>query len=522
MTKTLTFNPEAQDKLVEGVNKLGDIVGVTLGPKGRNVVIQSDFNQSIVTKDGVTVAKAVFLEDAVENLAAQIVKQAASKTALTAGDGTTTATVLTQALVNLATKKVKLGEAPIDIKRDLEKDLETILTKLQEYSSAVGEEEILQIATISANNDEYFGSLIDAAFKHVGKEGIITIEDSKVETTTVKTVDGFSFTNGFLSPYFINNPEKQEVNFEDALVLVTDKKIRSTSDIVPTLEHAARSGKPLLIVADDIDGQALSLLILNKVRTNLPVCAVKAPAYGDRRFEMLKDIAILTGAELISDSKAMTLESVKLSDLGKVSKVIVSKSETIIIGNSGAAVQDRIKELQVQLSQATDTYTKEKLSERLAKLQNKVAVIYVGAATETELKEKKDRLDDALRATYSAVQKGYVIGAGMTLYNLSQIIPNTILGEAIKTPFRKILSNAGISPEFVEYKLLEEQKSNSNIGFDSKYNQVVDLKQNGIIDPTLVVEQALINSVSAASMIILSSATITTNEKLPSVDDYQS
>lgn len=519
MKKIVTKN--TLDLLKEGVDHIADVVTTTLGPKGNTVIIQSEHSPEVitVTKDGVTVAKAFGADNTVQSLAAQIVKQAANKTASVAGDGTTTTVVLTQAIVEEAVKMIKIGMPAIDVKRQIEKDLDKILSELELLSSPVKDESIVDIATISANNDSFVGELVAKAFEHVGRDGIITVEDAKTDSTYVRTVDGYSFNTGYVSPYFVNT-DKQEVIFEDALVLVTDKKVRAPNELVPILNQVLRASKPLVIIADDFEAQVLSMLILNKLQTGFPVVAIKAPAYGDRRGELLQDISIFTGAECISDMKAQTLEQMSFSQLGSVKKIVVTKNETIIINAPNEeSLHTRIDDLKYRLAEASDEYTKEKLTERIAKLQAKVAVIYVGAATEAELQERKFRVDDALRATYSAVQKGFVPGAGKTLLTLSDKVESGILNKALKVPFKKIISNAGLAPEAVMENL---KNRSSNIGFDSNNYEYVDLVESGIIDPTLVIEQALINSVSAATSIIMTSATIHNeqNLKVSTIDGY--
>lgn len=498
--------------LVEGVNLIGDIVSSTLGPKGNNVIIQDSFGRPHVTKDGVTVASHTDDSDPVKSLAINVVKQAASATAKKAGDGTTTATLLTQALVNEGYKRIQNGTSPIEIKRDIERQLEDTLFSLNEMSIPVTPKDIESIATISANNDNVIGKLVAEGFNHVGKDGVITIEDSSTSTTQVDSVDGMKFSRGYLSPYFINNTTKSNVVLEDPFILVTDKKIRAPNEIVPILEQIARTGKPLLIIADNVDGQALSVLIINKMRLNLPICAIQAPAYGDRRNEVLKDIAVATGAELISDMKSQSLEHVKLAQLGSATKVIVDVDSTIIIGGKAneELLQERLELIKGELTNAESDYLREKLSERYATLLNKVAVIRVGAPTETERKEKKDRIDDALRATYSAVHSGYVPGGGLTLFHLANSFnPADIFYSILKKPFNKILTNASLVPEVISSALDYEKPS---YGFNTLTGTYEDLIKTGVIDPTLVLSEALTNAVSAASMILLSSGTITDDQ----------
>lgn len=521
MSRIITFNPEARQKLVQGVNILGDAVGVTLGPKGRNVVIDT-YGTPAVTKDGVTVARSIVLEDPVLNLGAQIINQSAAKTARNAGDGTTSATVIAQQLVNGATELVEQGVSPIDIKRQFESLLELIVTRVLENSVAVEQDKIRDIATISANNDKFIGNLIADAFAKVGKEGVLTVEDSRTNETYIRVADGASIDRGYISPYFVTDPSKMECVFEDAFVFVTDKKIRTAQEIIPVLEQCLKAARPLIIIADEIEAQALALLIVNKVRSNFPVVAVRAPAYGERRGEILKDLAVLTGAELITDAKGLRLEDAKLAHLGTVKKVIVSQDETILVegGGSPQAIQDRAAEIKAKLELAETEYETEKLTERLARLIAKIAVLYVGAATETEMKEKKDRVDDAIRATRAAIAQGYVVGGGMALFNAAKDLRTNgetnildTFARGMQSPARKIISNAGIDPDTVLSSL------NSNEGYNAATNKVENLEKAGVIDPTLVVIEAATNAVSAANMIILSEVTIhDTKEKYQPMD----
>jgi len=515
--KIVTFNPEARKKLIEGVNTVANAVAVTLGPKGRNVVIDT-YGVPTVTKDGVTVAKWLSLVEPVENLGVQIIKQAASKSGTNAGDGTTTATVIAQALTLEAMSLVEKGVSPIDIKRAYEELLGVTLAGITQASTPVDDNKIVNIATISANNDLTTGKLIADAFKQVGKEGILTVEDSRTNETYTKVVDGVSVSRGFLSPYFITDRERLEAVYEDAYVFITDKKIRTDKEIVPILEQALGAKKPLLIIADDIEAVALSVLVINRVRNNIPVVAIKAPAYGDRRAALLEDLAVITGAELISEQKGMRLEDTKLSQLGNCKKVVVNQDETIIVDPAGnkEAIDQRAKEVKAALAKSNHEYEIEKLSERLAKLVAKVAVLYVGAATETEVKEKKDRIDDAIRATRAAIAKGFVPGGGTTLLEISTRLESNsdpaILDAfltGIRAPIRQIITNAGANPDTILTKLAKDLESNPKAGYDAAKNEYQkDMTKAGIIDPTLVVEEALINAVSAANMLILSEVTI--------------
>lgn len=516
--KIITFNPEAREKLVKGVNTLSNAVSVTLGPKGRNVVIDT-YGVPAVTKDGVTVAKWISLPDPVENLGAQIIKQAAQRTGTLAGDGTTTATVVAQALVNGATELIKNGTSPIDIKRGFEELLNVTLVGVLESSTPVDDDKINAISTISANNDSYIGGLISSAFKEVGKEGILTVEDSRTNDTFIKVVDGVSINRGWISPYFITNTDKREAVYEDPLILITDKKIRSTQEIVPVLEKVFKSARPLVIIADELEAQALALLVVNRLRANMPVVAIKAPAYGDRRAEILKDLGVITGAEVISELKGIRLEDTTLVQLGSCKKVVVTENETIFVDPSGdkELILSRADEIRAKIKDATHEYELEQLNERLAKLIAKVAVLYVGAATETEVKEKKDRIDDAIRATRAAIAKGYVPGGGTTLLEISTRLKSKtsnpeildVFLRGLVSPFKQILINSGVDVDKVSSQVLINLKDSSTAGFDAAtLTYQKDMSKAGIIDPTLVVEQALINAVSAANMIVLSEVTM--------------
>lgn len=528
--KIVTFNPEAREKLVKGVNTVANAVAVTLGPKGRNVVIDT-YGVPAVTKDGVTVAKYITLNDPVENLGAQIIKQAASKSGTNAGDGTTTATVIAQALVQGAMDLIRDGKSPIDIKRDFEELSKLTLRSIAEASTPVNEDKLKDIATISANNDSYIGGLIADAFNKVGKEGILTVEDSRTNETYVKVVDGVSINRGWLSPYFMTDRDKLEAVYEDAYVLVTDKKIRSTQEIVPIVDKCFREGKPLLIIADDVEAQALALLVMNRLRNNAPVVAIKAPAYGDRRAELLHDLSVITGGELVTEDRGMQLEDTTLSQLGKVKKLVVGQNETVLVDPAGDKEQiaKRASEVRSALEKADNSYIIEKLTERLAKLVAKVAVLYVGAATETEVKEIKDRVDDAIRATRAAIAKGFVPGGGTTLLDTSDRLESAnksdasvlVFKNALQQPVRKIAENAGEDPDKVVEKLLKDLRSNnSKVGFNAATLRFEkDMVKAGVIDPTLVVEEELINAVSAANMLILSEVTIhDTQEKYQPMD----
>lgn len=514
--KIITFNPEAREKLIKGVNTLSNAVAVTLGPKGRNVVIDT-YGTPAVTKDGVTVARWIELPDPVENLGAQIIKQAAARTGSLAGDGTTTATIIAQALVNEGTNLIKNGASPIDVKRGFEELLTVTLQSVATTSIPVDDAKINAISTISANNDSYIGNLISSAFNEVGKDGILTVEDSRTNETYVKVVDGVSINRGYVSPYFVTDNSKMEAVYENPFILFTDKKIRSTQEIVPILEKALKASRPLVIIADEIEAQALALLVINRMQVRVPVVAIKAPAYGERRSEILKDLAVLTGGELISESLGHRLEDTQLSQLGTTAKIVVTEEESVFISPNGSkeAIQERAAEIRNKISQASHEYELEKLNERLAKLIAKVAILYVGAATETEVKEKKDRIDDAIKATRAAIAKGFVPGGGTTLLEIAQRLvganPQILAAykAALQAPFLQIVSNAGADTAKVLSQTLLNLQDSSTAGFDAQtLSYQKDMVKSGIIDPTLVVEQTLINGVSAANMILLSEVTM--------------
>lgn len=513
MSKIVTFNPEALNKLVVGVNTLANAVGATLGPKGRNVLIDTPHGVPTTTKDGVTVASFVDLKDPIENLGAQVLKQAAKKCSTVAGDGTTTTTVIAQALINESLKLINAGVAPIDIKRDFELYLDETLDFISLNSTPVDDDKLKDIATISANNDEVIGTLIADAFGKVSTEGIITVEDSRTNETYIKVVDGISFDRGFLSGYFVTDTKKMEVVYEDPYILVTDKKVRSLPEVTKALEIAVRAKRPLLIIADEVEGQAINLMVVNKMRMGIDSCAVKAPAFGMRRLEILQDLAILTGATLMTEASALSLESVEVGHLGSAKKVIVTSDSTTIISPTGSVLEisNRAEQLKEELLNTTSEYDKAKLTERLAKLIAKVAVLYVGAATETELKEKKYRIDDALRATRAAIEKGYVVGGGTLLLHAStelnhSSLTSKVFKSALLAPIKKLLINAGESPDIV----INDVKGNNdiNFGFNAKTLQYGNLIEMGVIDPTLVVEQSLINAVSVANQLLMSDVAI--------------
>ena len=515
MAKDIKFDIEARDGLKRGVDALANAVKVTLGPKGRNVIISKSFGAPQVTKDGVSVAKEIELEDAHENMGAQMVKEVASKTNDLAGDGTTTATVLAQAIVKEGLKNVASGANPMDLKRGIDKAVEAITTDLEKQAKQVGNssEKIKQVAAISANNDDTIGELIAKAFGKVGKEGVITVEEAKGLDTYVDVVEGMQFDRGYLSPYFVTDSDKMIADLENPYILLFDKKISNLQEILPILEPVAQSGRPLLIIAEDVDGQALATLVVNKLRGGLKIAAVKAPGFGDRRKAMLEDIAILTGGTVISEERGFTLENADLSMLGTAETVTVDKDNTTIVNGSGKAsdIKARVNQIKAQIETTTSDYDKEKLQERLAKLAGGVAVLYVGAASEVEMKEKKDRVDDALHATRAAVEEGIVAGGGVALVrakavlekltteNLDETTGVQIVNKAIESPLRTIVENAGGEGSVVINKVLEGKK---DFGYDAKSEQYVDMLKAGIIDPKKVTRIALENAASVAGMIL--------------------
>ncbi|CAH8282629.1 chaperonin GroEL [Mariniflexile fucanivorans] len=515
MAKDIKFDIEARDGLKRGVDALANAVKVTLGPKGRNVIIGKSFGAPQVTKDGVSVAKEIELKDALENMGAQMVKEVASKTNDLAGDGTTTATVLAQAIVKEGLKNVAAGANPMDLKRGIDKAVEAIVKDLEKQSKKVGNssEMIKQVASISANNDETIGDLIAKAFSKVGKEGVITVEEAKGMDTYVDVVEGMQFDRGYLSPYFVTDTDKMIVDLDNPYILLFDKKISNLQEILPILEPVAQSGRPLLIVAEDVDGQALATLVVNKLRGGLKIAAVKAPGFGDRRKAMLEDIAILTGGTVISEERGFTLENADLSMLGTAETVTVDKDNTTIVNGSGDAenIKGRVNQIKAQIETTTSDYDKEKLQERLAKLAGGVAVLYVGAASEVEMKEKKDRVDDALHATRAAVEEGIVAGGGVALVraksvlekitteNLDEVTGIQIVARAIESPLRTIVENAGGEGSVVVSKVMEGKGS---FGYDAKTETYVDMLKAGIIDPKKVTRIALENAASVAGMIL--------------------
>ena len=515
MAKQVKYNVDARDALKRGVDVLANAVKVTLGPKGRNVIIDKKFGSPSVTKDGVTVAKEIELRDPVENMGAQMVKEVASKTADIAGDGTTTATVLAQAIVTAGIKNVAAGANPMDLKRGIDKAVSAVVANLKTQSQTVGEDnnKIKQVAAISANNDELIGSLIAEAMGKVGKDGVITVEEAKGTETEVKTVEGMQFDRGYLSAYFVTNTDKMEAELENPYILIYDKKISSMKELLPILEKQVQTGKPLLIIAEDLDGEALSTLVVNKIRGSLKVAAVKAPGFGDRRKAMLEDIATLTGGVVISEEQGFKLENADLSYLGTAEKIVVDKDNTTIINGGGdsANIKSRVNQIRSQMDTTTSDYDKEKLQERLAKLSGGVAVLYVGAASEVEMKEKKDRVDDALHATRAAVEEGIVAGGGVAFIRAVAALTDVkganedettgiqIIRRAIEEPLRQICENAGIEGSIVVQKVKE---GTADFGYNARTDKYENLIGAGVIDPTKVSRVALENAASIASMLL--------------------
>jgi len=513
--KYLEFSTDARARLKRGVDQLADAVKVTLGPKGRNVVIDKKFGSPTVTKDGVTVAKEIELEDEIENMGAQMVKEVATKTSDLAGDGTTTATVLAQAIYREGLKSVTAGANPMSLKRGIEKAVESVVAELKKISvPTAGRKEIAQVGSISANNDKEIGNLIAEAMDKVGKDGVITVEEAKGLETTLETVDGMQFDRGYLSPYFITDPEKMEAVLEDAYILIHDKKISSMKDLLPVLEKVAQAGKPLLIVAEDVEGEALATLVVNKLRGTLKVCGVKAPGFGDRRKEMLRDIAILTGGQVISDEVGVKLETTTLNDLGRAKRIVIDKDNTTLVDGKGKheAIEGRKNEIKAQIEKSTSDYDKEKLQERLAKLAGGVAVLNVGAATETEMKEKKARVEDALHATRAAVEEGIVPGGGVALLWCQKVLDKAkgadedekigieIVRRSLEEPIRAIAQNAGAEGAIVVGKVKESK--DKNFGYNAQTEVFEDLVAAGVIDPTKVTRTALQNAASIAGLLL--------------------
>ena len=515
MAKRIEFDLDARDGIKRGVDALANAVKVTLGPKGRNVIIGKAFGAPQVTKDGVTVAKEIELEEPLENMGAQMVKEVASKTNDLAGDGTTTATVLAQAIVKEGLKNVAAGANPLDLKRGIDKSVEAIVASLQKQSAAVGDssEKIHQVASISANNDPTIGGLITQAFEKVGKEGVITVEEAKGTDTYVDVVEGMQFDRGYLSPYFVTDSEKMEADLETPYILLYDKKISTMKDILPILEPVSQTGKPLLIIAEDVDGEALATLVVNKLRGALKIAAVKAPGFGDRRKAMLEDLAILTGGTVISEERGFTLENTTIEMLGTAESVTIDKDNTTVVNGSGSSddIQARVNQIKSQIETTTSDYDKEKLQERLAKLSGGVAVLYVGAPSEVEMKEKKDRVDDALHATRAAVEEGIVAGGGVALLNAKKALDKLkvenadettgiqIISKAVEAPLRIIVENSGGEGSVVISKVSE---GDNNFGYNAKDGSYVDMLKEGIIDPKKVARVALENAASVAGMIL--------------------
>ncbi|ECP9188692.1 chaperonin GroEL [Campylobacter coli] len=531
MAKEIIFSDEARNKLYEGVKKLNDAVKVTMGPRGRNVLIQKSFGAPTITKDGVSVAKEVELKDSLENMGASLVREVASKTADQAGDGTTTATVLAHAIFKEGLRNITAGANPIEVKRGMDKACEAIVAELKKLSREVKDKkEIAQVATISANSDEKIGNLIADAMEKVGKDGVITVEEAKSINDELNVVEGMQFDRGYLSPYFITNAEKMTVELSSPYILLFDKKIANLKDLLPVLEQIQKTGKPLLIIAEDIEGEALATLVVNKLRGVLNISAVKAPGFGDRRKAMLEDIAILTGGEVISEELGRTLESATIQDLGQASSVIIDKDNTTIVNGAGekANIDARVNQIKAQIAETTSDYDREKLQERLAKLSGGVAVIKVGAATETEMKEKKDRVDDALSATKAAVEEGIVIGGGAALIKAKakikldlqgdEAIGAAIVERALRAPLRQIAENAGFDAGVVVNSV--ENAKDENTGFDAAKGEYVNMLESGIIDPVKVERVALLNAVSVASMLLTTEATISEiKEDKPAMPD---
>ncbi len=522
MAKDIKFDIEARDGIKRGVDALANAVKVTLGPKGRNVIISKSFGAPTVTKDGVSVAKEVELEDALENMGAQMVKEVASKTNDLAGDGTTTATVLAQAIVKEGLKNVAAGANPMDLKRGIDKAVKAITDDLAKQTKEVGDssDKIKQVAAISANNDETIGDLIAQAFEKVGKEGVITVEEAKGTDTHVDIVEGMQFDRGYLSPYFVTNSEKMNADLETPYILLYDKKISAMKDLLPVLEPVAQTGKPLLIIAEDVDGEALATLVVNKLRGALKIAAVKAPGFGDRRKAMLEDIAILTGGTVISEERGFTLENTTIEHLGTAEKVAIDKDNTTVVNGAGEEelIKNRVNQIKAQIETTTSDYDKEKLQERLAKLAGGVAVLYVGAASEVEMKEKKDRVDDALHATRAAVEEGIVAGGGVALVRAKSVLEKVktenadeatgvqIVNRAIESPLRTIVENAGGEGSVVISKVLEGK---NDFGYDAKSETYVDMLKAGIIDPKKVTRIALENAASVSGMILTTECSLT-------------
>ena len=519
MAKELKFGQEARNGILRGVNILADVVKVTLGPKGRNVILEKSFGSPTVTKDGVTVAKEIELEDKFENMGAQMVKEVASKTSDTAGDGTTTATVLAQAIYREGSKVVAAGANPMDVKRGIDLAVEEVVKELKKLTKPTKDQkEISQVGKISANNDETIGNIIAEAMNKVGKEGVITVEEAKGMETTLDVVEGMQFDRGYLSPYFVTDPEKMEAVLEDVFILLNEKKISNMKDMLPILEQIAKMGKPLLVVSEDVEGEALATLVVNKLRGTLKCCAVKAPGFGDRRKSMLEDIGILTGGKVISEDLGIKLENIKLNDLGRAKRVTIDKDNTTVVDGAGDKddIEARVKQIRAQIEETTSDYDREKLQERLAKIIGGVAVINVGAATETEMKEKKARVEDALNATRAAVEEGIVPGGGVAYLRCVPALDKLklegdkkigvdLVKRALEEPIRQIANNAGQEGSVVTEKVRNEKGA---FGFDAAQDEYTDMIKAGIIDPTKVVRLALQNASSVASLMITTEALV--------------
>jgi len=518
MAKQIVYGEDSRQAILRGVNALADAVKVTLGPKGRNVVLDKKFGSPTITKDGVTVAKEIELKDTLENMGAQMVREVASKTSDIAGDGTTTATVLAQAIFREGAKNVAAGANPMEVKRGIEKAVEVIVAELKKQSKPISGKAIAQVGTISANSDETIGKIIADAMDKVGKDGVITVEEAKTLETSLEVVEGMQFDRGYLSPYFVTDPERMEVVLENSVILIHEKKISSMKDLLPLLEQVARAGKPLVIIAEDVDGEALATLVVNKLRGTLQAAAVKAPGFGDRRKAMLEDIAVLTGGRAITEDLGIKLENIKLDDLGKAKKVTIDKDNTTIVEGAGnqSAIEGRVKQIRTQVEDTTSDYDREKLQERLAKLVGGVAVIKVGAATETEMKEKKARVEDAMHATKAAVEEGIVPGGGVALIRAAKALESLkvdadqkvgvdLIKKAVESPVRWIATNAGQEGSIVVQRVKEAKDED---GYNAATDKFENLVQAGVIDPTKVVRTALQNAASIASLLLTTEALV--------------
>ncbi|MDH5714357.1 MAG: chaperonin GroEL [Candidatus Aminicenantes bacterium] len=518
MAKNITYGEDARRSVLEGVEKLAKAVRVTLGPKGRNVILEKKFGAPVITKDGVTVAREIELEDPLENMGAQMVREVASKTSDTAGDGTTTATLLALSIFRDGYKNVAAGSNPMDLKRGVEKAVDSVIEELKRMSRPVKGESIAQVATVSANNDETIGKIIAEAMEKVGKDGVVTVEEAKGIETTLEVVEGMQFDRGYLSPYFVTDAERMEVVLEDCSLLLHEKKISSMKDLLPVLEQIARGGKPLLIISEEVEGEALATLVVNKLRGTLSCAAVKAPGFGDRRKAMLQDIGILTGGKVLTEDLGIKLESIKLEDLGQAKKVVIDKEKTTIMEGAGSteAIEGRVKQIRTEIEESTSDYDREKLQERLAKLVGGVAVVKVGAATETEMKEKKARVEDALNATKAAVEEGIVPGGGVALLRAIAVLDKLklegdekvgagIIRRALEEPIRQIVNNAGHEGSVVVEKVKEMEH---DTGFDAQKEEYADMFKAGIVDPTKVVRLALINASSIAALMLTTEALV--------------